>query len=230
MKSRALAALLLLSGAHALAAQRTSQGTVLRSDTRATIERIIDSARVAGIPAEPLRDKVLEGVLKGADDQRIVYAVQSLSRELASARAVLGGASNLALMSATASALHAGVPATELTRLVRTSAEPANASVLASALVVLVDIVTKRVPTNVAITAIGDLLQRGAQERQFVELRNEVELDIAAGRTPEAAMLDRTRAQLRALPERAVIERQLPSRTPPHDVPMFESITATPVT
>ena len=65
--------------------------------------------------------------------------------------------------------------------------------------VVLVDIVAKRVPTSAAVSAIGDMLQRGAPERQFVVLRSEVEQDIIAGRPPESALLERTRAHLRQL-------------------------------
>jgi hypothetical protein len=186
-------------GSIELGAQRAPLPARLGAESRAVIERVIDSAKTAGLPTEPLTDKVLEGVLKGADDQRIVLAVQSLVRELGTARTVLGGANNAALLGATASALHAGVSPTELRRLVRPGDATADAGVLTSALVVLVDIVAKRVPTGVAVSAIGDLLQRGAPERQFVALRSEVEQDIMDGRAPESALLERTRAHLRQL-------------------------------
>ena len=199
---RVLAAAFTLCSA-SLGAQQPARSPLparLGAESRASIERIIDSARTVGLPTEPLTDKVLEGVLKGADDQRIVLAVQSLVRELGSARTVLGGASNPALLGATASALHAGVSVSDLRRLVRPPGDAVvDAGVLTSALVVLVDIVAKRVPTGLAVSAIGDLLQRGAPERQFVALRSEVEQDIIAGRPPEAALLERTRAQLRLL-------------------------------
>jgi hypothetical protein len=197
---RLLALVVVLTLGAELGAQRAPLPPRIGAESRAVIERVIDSARTAGLPTEPLTDKVLEGVLKGADDQRIVLAVQSLVRELGIARTVLGGASNAALLGATASALHAGVSANELRRLVRPSGDAsADAGVLTSALVVLVDIVAKRVPTGVAVSAIGDLLQRGAPERQFVALRSEVEQDIIAGRPPESALLERTRAHLRQL-------------------------------
>jgi hypothetical protein len=182
--------------AHAQAPEHPRLG----ASARAAIERTIDSARTAGLPVEPLRDKVLEGVLKGADDQRIVLAVQSLTRELGAARAVLGSASNLALLSAMASALHAGVSAADLKRLARPAGEsmPDDAR-LTSALVVLVDVVAKRVPAGVASSAIADLLHRGAPDRQFTTLRNEVEQDIVAGRSPETALIERARTHLRRL-------------------------------
>ena len=183
-----------------LEAQRAQLPARLGTESRAVIERVIDSARTVGLPTEPLTDKVLEGVLKGADDQRIVLAVQSLVRELGTARTVLGSASNTALLGATASALHAGVSANELRRLVHPSGDaPTDDGVLTSALVVLVDIVAKRVPTSTAVSAIGDMLQRGAPERQFVVLRSEVEQDIIAGRAPETALVERARAHMRQL-------------------------------
>jgi hypothetical protein len=194
------AAALLTLGSVELGAQRAPLPARIAAESRAVIERVIDSARTAGLPTEPLTDKVLEGVLKGADDQRIVLAVQSLVRELGTARTIIGGASNMALLGATASALHAGVSANELRRLVRPSGDAStDAGVLTSALVVLVDIVAKHVPTSAAVSAIGDMLQRGAPERQFVALRSEVEQDIIAGRPPESALLERTRAHLRQL-------------------------------
>ena len=169
-------------------------------EARTAIKAVIDSARAAGLPTQPLTDKVREGTLKGADETRIVTAVQALARELGAARTVLGSANNPALLSATASALHAGVSASELRRVVHpVNEESADPLLVTSALVTLVDIVSKKVPAGVAASAIGDLLQRGANEQQFSTLRSEVEQDILGGRTPESAMLDRTRAHLRQL-------------------------------
>jgi hypothetical protein len=209
-----MAVLLLAAPVLSVAAQQSSRPG---ADARAVIDRVIDSARVAGLPTAPLADKVREGLLKGADDQRIVAAVQSLSRELATARSILGSVSNLPLLGATASAIHAGVPVADLRRLVRPPGEdPAESNRLTSALVVLVDVVAKRVPPGAAVTAIGDLLQRGAPEQQFVALRSEVEQEILAGRTPESALADRTRAHLRTLDATPVIPRVTSPATPPY--------------
>ncbi len=200
MKQLLALATALTLGSGELGAQWAPLPARIGAESRVVIERVIDSARTAGLPTEPLTDKVREGVLKGADDQRIVLAVQSLVRELGVARSILGGVSNTALLGAMASALHAGVSANELRRLARPSGDAAaDAGVLTSALVVLVDVVAKRVPTGAAVTAIGDMLQRGAPEEQFVALRSEVEQDIIAGRPPESALLERTRAHLRQL-------------------------------
>lgn len=170
----------------------------LSTATQATLDRLIDSARVAGLPTAPLVDKIAEGTLKGADDERIVRAVRTLARELGSARAALGSSADVAVLGAAASALHAGVSESDLQRMAHAGGNPAPAA-LASALVTLVDLVTKQVPVAPAARSIEDLLNHRATEGQFAVLRAEVGRDIAAGRSPEQSLLSRTTAQLRAL-------------------------------
>jgi hypothetical protein len=53
---------------------------------RVAIDRLIDSARTAGLPTAPLISKVQEGVVKGASDERILLAVQAQVREEAQRR------------------------------------------------------------------------------------------------------------------------------------------------
>lgn len=188
----------------------------LASDARAAIQRILDSARVAGLPTEPLADKAAEGVLKGADDRRVVSAVQALFRRLLDARTILGSANDVALLGATASALQAGVSVAELRRL--TSPAPGatpDSRALAGALVTLVDFVAKRVPPATASASIEELLRRHATEEQFVALRSEVEQDILAGQPPEAALASRTRARVKMLEAAPPIDRSPPRRPPP---------------
>jgi hypothetical protein len=192
---RAVVACAGLSGA--IAAQAAPQGRV-SATTRATLDRLIDSIRVAGLPTTPLVDKIAEGSLKGADDARILRAVRTLARELGMARDALGGPADAAVLGAAASALHAGVPESDLRRMARAgpSVEPAA---LASALVTLVDLVAKQVPVAPATRSIEDLLKQRATERQFAALRADVGQDILSGRSPEQSLITRTTAQLRAL-------------------------------
>ena len=70
-------------------AERMTLPETLQPDTRAAVERLADSLRSAGVPWEPLYAKSAEGVLKGADDERILRAVRSLARELTGARGAL---------------------------------------------------------------------------------------------------------------------------------------------
>jgi hypothetical protein len=201
--------------AQAANASRAPLPARLGTETRAAIERLIDSVGATGLPTSSLADKAAEGVLKGADDRRILAAVQSLARELGDARAVLGGRTEPALLTATASALHAGVATADVRRLVRSTAAGADEPGLGIALVTLVDLVAKRVPASVATESLGELLGRRAPESQYVALRSEVEQDILDGRAPEAAMTARTRAHVRLLDEPAASGRAVPVRRPP---------------
>ncbi|MEP6492207.1 MAG: hypothetical protein ABJF01_05995 [bacterium] len=190
----------------------------LGPDARAAIQRLIDSARVAGLPTAPLADKAAEGVLKGADDRRVLSAVQTLLHQLIDARDILGRTDDVSLLGATASALQAGVPVAELRRLAaasRGSMSAADSRALAGALVTLVDLVAKRVPPAAASASIEELLRRHATEEQFVVLRGEVERDILGGQSPEAALAARTRAQVKALDALSPSDRTLPRRPPP---------------
>jgi hypothetical protein len=206
MRHFSLALLFAALSALPLAAQQRELPERIAAPSRAVIQRVIDSARTAGLPAAPLYDKAAEGVLKGADDERIVRAVRSLALELGDARAALGsassngGAGDLPVLTAAASALHAGVSTAELRRLAHPAGAAPNGPTLATALVTLVDLVAKHVPVNVATSSIQNLIERRATERQFSDLRAGVEQDIVAGRAPEASVAARVRAQMGAIP------------------------------
>jgi hypothetical protein len=171
----------------------------LPTATKIALDRLIDSVSARGVPRGPLVDKAAEGLLKGADGDRIVRAVQSLARELGTARSALDGTNDLATLGAAASALHAGVSASDLRRLAHPSTGRADPAALTSALVTLVDLVAKRVPVETATSSIQSLLDRRASDRQFVTLRDDVERDILAGQAPEASLAARARAQIRTI-------------------------------
>ena len=113
-----------------------------------------------------------------------------------------------------ASALHAGVSPADVRRLVRPAPTDADAHVLATAMVTLVDLVAKRVPAPVAASSLAELVARRVPESQYVALRSEVEQDILDGHAPEAALVARTRAHLRLLDDPASRDRPLPRRPP----------------
>jgi hypothetical protein len=219
MTWRRVAIVAMLSIAAPARAQQTSNARPalparLAPDTRAAVERLVDSVRSAGLPTAPLIDKAAEGVLKGADDRRILAAVQGLARELGDARTLLGSTSNTSLLTAVASALHAGVSPSDVRRLVRPAPTDADAHILATAMVTLVDLVAKRVPPSVAASSLAELVARRVPESQYVALRSEVEQDILDGRAPEASIVARTRAHLRLLDDPASSDRPLPRRPP----------------
>lgn len=181
---------------------RASLPERLQPDTRHAIERLADSLRRAGLPWEPLYAKSAEGVLKGADDDRILRAVRSLARELTDARASLGPSATTAEIVAGASALHAGVPGGDLRRLARTRASRSGESPLAVPLTVLADLVSRRVPPDVATASVEALLSRGAPDEQFAVLRADVQRDILSGASPAAAARKRALIQSSGPPRR----------------------------
>src|SRR5205814_9377431 len=95
-----------LAGAGALAAvvvvtaaAQDRQGRQVRNDprlerldaeARPLVAGVIDSARAAGLPTEPLVQRALEGATKGAPDTLIVSAVRRLAADLGRARTALG--------------------------------------------------------------------------------------------------------------------------------------------
>lgn len=166
--------------------------------TRQVIEWLADSLRAARLPSDPIYAKASEGVLKGAEDARILAAVHRLARALGDARRALGDDAEEAEVVAGASALQSGVPAVMLRRLREAQRPPARGS-LATPLIVLADLVTRRVPPGVAAAAIDSLVARRAPGEDFAALRAAVERDIDAGRAPDAATLLRTRSLLEGL-------------------------------
>jgi hypothetical protein len=172
----------------------------LAATTRAAIEGLADSLRRTNVPADPLYDKAAEGVLKGADDERILRAVRSLAGELTGARSALGSTATAAEILAGASALHAGVAAEHLRSLAKERGTGSGGAPLAVPLTVLADLVTRRVPPNVATASVVALIARGAADDDFAALRAEVQRDISSGLAPDAAAKARTQAFIRANP------------------------------
>jgi len=149
----------------------------LDPDTRARVSQVIDSARALGLPTEPLVQRALEGVLKGASGDRIVAALRRLATDLGTARAALGTGAASAELEAGVAALRAGATPPVLARL-----RERRRQSLTVALAVLADLVARGVPVDV----------------DLVEFRRAVERDIALGAPPAAATSVRLDATARA--------------------------------
>jgi hypothetical protein len=161
---------------------------------RADIDELIESARMAGLPAEPLVDRALEGASKGAAADRILVAVQRLDGELRAARRALGIESTPAEIVAGASALRAGAQPDDLTQL-RSVRQQQTLTVAAA---VLADLVAVGVPPDTAVAAVLQLAG-GAQDVEYMAFRRNVERDIAMGASPVAALGVRLGAAAEAL-------------------------------
>jgi hypothetical protein len=155
---------------------------------RAQVAALVDSATAAGLPADPLVNKALEGASKGADGARIIAAVRSLAARLGEARGALGAAATEAELVAGAAALRAGATPTFLARLRRES--PREPLVLP--LAVMADLVARGVPADTAATSVLALVRSGVRDADLVAFRRNVERDIGLGAAGGAAASVRT--------------------------------------
>ena len=153
----------------------------LDQETRAVVGSVVDSARAAGLPGEPLIQRALEGATKGASGPRIVAAVRRLATDLGTARTALGARTSAPELEAGVAALRAGAPPDVLTRL-----RDARRPPLTMALAVLADLVTTGVPVDSA-SAVVLALAPSARDADLAEFRRAVERDISLGAPPGAA-------------------------------------------
>jgi len=153
----------------------------LDSAARAPVAALLDSARAAGLPAEPLIQRALEGSTKGAPADRVVAAVRRLATDLGRAREALGLATAPLELEAGAAALRAGASPAVLTQLRRARHQP-----LMVPLAVLADLVASGVPPDSAAAAVL-VLAGSVRDADLVEFRRAVERDIALGASPAGA-------------------------------------------
>ncbi len=165
-----------------MAAQQTDPRLErLDAAIRPAVAALVDSARAAMLPTEPLVQRALEGATKHASGDVIVAAVRRLAVDLAHARDALGSTASPAELTAGAAALRAGASPTILAQLRQTRRQP-----LTMPLAVLADLVASGVPVDSAAAAVLALAAR-ARDADLVEFRRAVERDIALGAPPAAA-------------------------------------------
>jgi hypothetical protein len=167
--------------------------------TRALIERLADSLSREGLPSYALRDKAAEGVLKGADDARILLAVTSLAARLRESRALLGSTARDDELIASSSALYAGVPSNGIAKLIAAQQRRSAGTSLSVPLTVLAELASARVPADVALASVDALLARGARDADFGAFRLSVERDIRSGRSPKDAVSTGMQSTLRGI-------------------------------
>ncbi len=151
--------------------------------TKIEVDRILDAARLLGLPIEPLVDRALEGVAKGAPPALILSAVARLRDELKTARSAFGPAASVGEITAGASALRAGATSGDLAQLRRLR----SGHQLTVAAAVLADLVTAGVPADTATGAVL-ALAGGVDDADYVSFRRSVQQDIALGASPAAAL------------------------------------------
>jgi hypothetical protein len=172
-------------------AQDPRLGNRLDAPSRIAILALIDSAKAQGIPTEPLVQKVNQGQAMGADGPRIVAAVRTLAREMATAHRALGTVATADEIQAAASAVHAGVPAVQLGKNKKQGGLRRS---LSQPFTVLADIVSRGVPVEAGVNAIRSLVGAGAKDADINDFQRNVSGDIEKGAPPAAAAETRAKA------------------------------------
>jgi len=176
----------------AVAQQTDARLERLDETTRPAVIAIVDSARAAGLPVNPLVQRALEGATKGAPPDVIVAAVRRLAGDLGRARDALGPGATAIELNAGAAALRAGAGPDVLARLRRARGRQS----VTMALAVFTDLVARGVPVDTAATAVLALAAT-VRDEDLVEFRRAVERDIAIGAPPAAAASIRLNAAAR---------------------------------
>ena len=139
--------------------------------TASSVQQLVDSARAAGLPTEPLVQKALEGSTMGASGDRIRAAVAGLFSQLGRAREALGNSASEAELTAGAGALRAGLPPASLAELHRLRYHQS----LAVPIAVLADLVAEGMPREQATREVFELAREGRPDDEFVALRRRVQ-------------------------------------------------------
>jgi hypothetical protein len=166
----ALLSTLLLSVAGVASAQDPRLTARLPEPLAIRITHLADSARSVGLPSEPLIQKALEGVSKGADAARIEAAVVALFGALGRAREALGARVGDDVIIAGAQALRLGATVTQLHDLQNLRGDRP----LAVPLGVFTDLLAAVVPVCSAWQSVQEVARQGGEDRQFERLRERV--------------------------------------------------------
>ena len=161
----------------------------LDPQTLAAVEAVIDSARAAGLPTEPIADRALEYVMKKRTPAEILAAVRRRAGHLAIAKAALSPASDGEIL-AGADALAWGVPDATLVQLRQVRSGPE----LTIPISVLADLVARGVQVDTASAVVIALASTAMRDTDMIKFRQTVERDIALGSLPSAATQTRAEA------------------------------------
>jgi len=157
----------------------------LDKSTARAVQSEVDRARTEGLPTEPLVLKALEGAAKGASGRKITTAVRRHANALGVASRALGPATTEAELVAGAGAILAGAAADSL-RSLRTARGDSS---LVIPLVVISDLLARRVPAREAEEIVVGAWRAGMSTTDLLRLREGIHRDIQDGMEPSAAAL-----------------------------------------
>jgi hypothetical protein len=169
---------LVVAGGRVAVAQDSLSLANVDHETATVLTHIVDSARVRGLPTEPIVAKISLGLLFHAAPDRIVVAAQSVATRLEDARTALAPKPTLADITAGGNALGvAGVTKAALQAVRSTSPNRPVAVPLG----LLAQLVASNVPLTRATEIVTQLIKRGASNAQLVKLGNDVNADVVHG-------------------------------------------------
>ncbi len=180
---------MLVAGSVAGAQVRDPRLGRLDPATAASVQAIVDSARAAGIPAEPIIDKALQAAAHNATPAKTLSHVRSRVEHLRTSHAALAPATESEI-TAGADAIRNGVSQQTLTALRR-----ARPSVdLTVPMGVLADLIGRGVAADTAAAVMLQLASMDMRDNELTEFRRMVDRDIALGALPTAAVAIRAEA------------------------------------
>jgi hypothetical protein len=174
------------------AAAAAQDGARLDHASAAAVERLLEEARAARLPVEPLRHKVAEGLSKGAAGPLIVRAVERLRDRLAVAASALGEDASAPDLVAGAALMDLGITGMHLRRI--RSARPDRP--VASALIGLAFLVQHGAGTEGAVSIVYDMLIARVSDTEFDRFRETLARDIEAGAPVTGVMRARATAAI----------------------------------
>jgi hypothetical protein len=181
---------LALGSAQRVVAQDARLTQRLDATTAYAVSTIVDSARAAGLPTEPLVQKALEGASKRASGEQITSAVRRLHARLATARSALGAGTAEAELVAAAAVLDLGASDDGL----RGMRELGTDRSLAGPLVGLAYLIQRGVAPEASLEIVRSMVRAKLTDTEFVALQRLVDQDIRAGAPAADAASMRARA------------------------------------
>ena len=165
--------------------------------TAAALQAEVDRAAAEGVPSEPLVLKALEGAAKGATRDKIQAAIRRNAQAMREALRALGPRTSEAELTAGAGALLAGAPVDSLRSL---RAARGDSSIVVP-LVVMTDLLARRVPARQAADVVVASWRGGVSAAALLEMREWVYRDIQSGMDPSAALFRAREAAEREGPQ-----------------------------
>jgi hypothetical protein len=151
--------------------------------TYAVLHALIDSARLAKLPAKLIEDNALEGAIAGVPGDSVIRGVRTFVRQLGVARTALGASASAGELRSAVSVIDVGIPIADLKRIRR--AAPKRS--IATALTVLSDIANRGVPQATSANLVVSLLSHNVKDADLLTFGRWVRQDIEKGGNPSAA-------------------------------------------